>query len=220
MSLRAENKQRRRLRILDAARAIVAKRGVDALSMRMVARDAGLSVTTLYNLFGSKEEIRAALCGDLLDGIDREIAKVPLSRPIERAEAVITVGAAHVASAGEVARTALLASRAGAGHAGQDISRPRSVEMQRVAIQAAMDAGLLRAELAAGLVAAQVYEGFSVAALRWANRELDATGFRDQALYSLYLCLLALASDEIRPALLRSIQSLESRMTRRAKRAA
>jgi len=186
--------------------------------MRKVAREAGLSVTTLYNHFGSKSEIRVALCVDLLDDIDRELAEIPLDRPIERAAGVITVGAAHVVGAGEVTRTALLAAAASAGS--PDIASPRSVEMQRVALQAAMDGGLLRSDLAPELLAAQVYEGFSHAALRWATRELDHDGFRDKALYGLYVCLLSVATEETRPSLVAALREIEARVAARTSRAA
>ena len=217
-SRRALGKQRRRGRILDAARAIVATDGVDGLSMRKVARAAAVSVTTLYNLFGSKEELRRALCGDLLDGIDRELAATPLSRPIERAEAVIGVGAAHVVRFADVTRPAILA----AAQAPQqpDPAAPRSTEMQRVALQAAMDVGLLRGDLRAEPLAAQIYQGFGQAALGWASGRLDANGFRDDALYALYVCLLAVASDALRPQLVASIERLEPRMAGRDPRAA
>ena len=218
MGQRTLNKERRKQRILGAARGIVVAEGVAGLSMRKVARAAAVSVTTLYNLFGSKEDIRIALCGDLLDGIDRELARTPLERPIERAEAVITVGVAHLVSDEEVMRTALLASAH--APAEPDPARPRAEEMQRVAFQAAMDAGLLRDDLRVELLAAEVYQGFLQAGLRWAIGELDAAGFRDKALYSLYVCLLSAATEAARPGIAASLRKLEPRIARRTPRAA
>jgi len=218
MSQRALAKEGRRARILDAARAIVGLDGAAALSMRKVARSAGVSVTTLYNLFGSKEEIRLALCAGLLDGIDRELERFPLDRPIERAEAVITVGVAHVVGADESARAGLLAMAQAPEL--PDPAAPRASEMQRVAFQAAMDRGLLRGDLCAGALGARVYQGFSQAALGWATGRFDEATFRDHALYGLYVCLLAAASDSLRPQLVASIAELEPRITHCAPRAA
>jgi AcrR family transcriptional regulator len=60
MSLFEENKAERRDRILRAARKLVAERGYDGLTMRDLARAARVSVPTLYNLFGGKDQILGA----------------------------------------------------------------------------------------------------------------------------------------------------------------
>jgi AcrR family transcriptional regulator len=57
MSLFETHKAERRERITQAARALIAERGYDGLTMRDLARAARVSVPTLYNLFGSKDAI-------------------------------------------------------------------------------------------------------------------------------------------------------------------
>jgi AcrR family transcriptional regulator len=47
--------------LLDAAERTIAKDGVDALSLREVARDAGTTTRAIYSLFGSKEGLLGAL---------------------------------------------------------------------------------------------------------------------------------------------------------------
>ncbi len=59
---RTRRHQRTRQAILDAARAIVAAGGIDALSMRALADRIDYSPAGLYEYFGSKEEIVAAMC--------------------------------------------------------------------------------------------------------------------------------------------------------------
>ena len=115
-------------------------------------------------------------------------------------------------------RSALLAGEQGPADA--DPATPLAVGMQRAAIQAAMDRGLLRDDLRADLLAAQVYQGFHRAALLWARGELDADGFRNRALYALTVCLLAAATDETRPGLVRALQRLERTLVRKPRRAA
>ncbi|MBA3009925.1 MAG: TetR/AcrR family transcriptional regulator [Proteobacteria bacterium] len=46
-----------RERILESARAIVLDKGIDALSVRILAKEANLALRTIYNLFGSKEAV-------------------------------------------------------------------------------------------------------------------------------------------------------------------
>ena len=67
MGLREKNLERRRQRILAATRALIAREGADGWSMRKVAQAAEVSVPTLYNLFGSKDEIRSAMCAGAFD---------------------------------------------------------------------------------------------------------------------------------------------------------
>lgn len=57
----ASRKERSRGLILEAASAAVQEFGLDGVSMEQIAAGAGLTRKTVYNLFGSKEEIALAL---------------------------------------------------------------------------------------------------------------------------------------------------------------
>lgn len=208
VGLREDNVERRRQQILTATRELIARDGVDGWSMRRVADAANVSVPTLYNLFGSKAEIQAAMVGGFFDELDRSlIDDTPIVEPIERALAFVNAAVDQVLTRESTTRPALLAQERGRG--GERRTTPMAVERQRSAIQAAMDEGQLRTELRADLLAAQSYEGFHRAALAWARDKVDAEGFRSKALYSTCICLLAAATDASRPGLLRIIHELE-----------
>jgi len=64
MGRREEAKSERRERIVRAARELIRETGDAGLSMRALAQRAGVSLTTPYNLFGSK---RAIVLGALQD---------------------------------------------------------------------------------------------------------------------------------------------------------
>jgi AcrR family transcriptional regulator len=49
---------------------------MDALSMRALAERAGVSATTLYNLFGTKDEVVRTLALDILGAIDAEFLDI------------------------------------------------------------------------------------------------------------------------------------------------
>ena len=51
------NQQARRSRILTAAQALLGEHGYDGMIMRDVAARAGVSPTTLYNLYNTKDEL-------------------------------------------------------------------------------------------------------------------------------------------------------------------
>jgi AcrR family transcriptional regulator len=219
MMQRTLAKQNRRRRILDAAAQLIAEDGsFSGLSMRKVAQQASVSVTTLYNLFGSKEEIRRALVAKLIDGVEHALERLPVDEPIERMEALIAISAKLLTSYGTVSRVALLASFKDPLEA--DPAARRSIKILRTELKAGMDAGALQNDLRADLLATQIYAGFRHAADEWACERLDANGMRDRALYALYVGLLAAANTELRPQVVASIQRVERRLNRRSRRAA
>jgi AcrR family transcriptional regulator len=80
--------------ILDAARRILARQGVDELSMRELAREIDYSPAGLYEYFDSKEEIVQALCTQghqrLSDTLRQVEAKLP------PAEYLVAIGLAYI----------------------------------------------------------------------------------------------------------------------------
>lgn len=71
MSRREEAKAERRRRIILAARDLIKETGDAGLSMRAIAARAGVSLTTPYNLFGSKRAIIIALLEDVREFHER-----------------------------------------------------------------------------------------------------------------------------------------------------
>ena len=78
-----------RLRILDAAEAIVVSEGFAALSIHRVARDTDYTPGALYRYFPSKDALIGSLATRVIEGLDDEVnaacATVGLSRPLARA---------------------------------------------------------------------------------------------------------------------------------------
>jgi AcrR family transcriptional regulator len=64
---RQEEKERRRLEILDAAEAVAGEVGIDAMTMDQVARKARLSRALLYVYFQDKADLLFGLCNRALD---------------------------------------------------------------------------------------------------------------------------------------------------------
>ena len=207
MRLREKNLERRRQRILAATRELIARDGIDGWSMRKVAHAADVSVPTLYNLFGSKDEIRSAMCAGVFDELDRGLdEETSPSKPIERVLALVTHGVDKVLTKAHRTRPALL-ERGGDFRKG-----PLIVARLRAAVQEAIDEGQLRADLRADLLVAEGYEGFRRAAVLWAQGKLDPAGFRSKALYSTCLCLLSVATEDTRRELLRTTRKLERKL--------
>ncbi|MFM8940255.1 MAG: TetR/AcrR family transcriptional regulator, partial [Phenylobacterium sp.] len=84
-----ETKVDRRDRILAEARALLEAEGFDGLSLRKLAVQARVTVPTIYNLVGGKEQILLELTSDWVAGIEGALSAIAEERPLERAEAVV-----------------------------------------------------------------------------------------------------------------------------------
>lgn len=83
----------RRERILDAARTIIGERGYAALTMRDLARESRVTVPTIYNLIGSKDEVLLAAVEEqiqrFLAGLDSAGEAAPAQRAVAVVEACV-----------------------------------------------------------------------------------------------------------------------------------
>ena len=79
MGRRREHDEKTAAALLDAAERIVVEQGIDALSLREVARDAGTTTRAIYSLFGSKDGLLGALGVRAFNLLQREIEALPAS---------------------------------------------------------------------------------------------------------------------------------------------
>lgn len=84
--LRAEQAEATRIRILDATVRVMA-RGIATLSIPAVAREAGVSVPTVYRHFGTKHELLAAVHPHL--GRRTGISQLPTPHTVEEFHALV-----------------------------------------------------------------------------------------------------------------------------------
>ena len=71
-STRQANKALRKQRILDEARELIATKGFEAFTLSELAQRAGVSIPTIHNLFGKKQEVFEALCGEMVVKVMRQ----------------------------------------------------------------------------------------------------------------------------------------------------
>jgi AcrR family transcriptional regulator len=83
--------------ILDAAREIIAEKGVNGLSMRRLARRIDYSAAGLYEYFGSKEEIITAVCQTGHQRLSQYMNRVDKTLPAD--EFLMQLGLAYIAFA-------------------------------------------------------------------------------------------------------------------------
>ena len=186
-----------------------------SLSMRKLAKEAGLAVTTLYNLFGVRDEILQALVMDAIDQMDVVLDReAPLDDPIERCRAVVTVSVRHMAENEAIFRPMVIAAHEASleTHQLRGETSQRAAAMQTLAIEAAIEQGLLKDLLDPIQLGRQIYHGYQLASFQWSIGELDAAGFEARALYGLDLVLLGVASESLRPRLEADLLELDKKL--------
>lgn len=143
--LRSEAAEATRTEVLHAARTLFARNGIDRVTIEQVARKAGVSVSTVYSLFRSKEGILRGILETALFGsrYREAVAKLEgVSDPVRRIALTATV--ARAIYEGESAELSLLRGAAAFSPAlrkmEQEFERIR-LEMQRQRVEALFAAG-------------------------------------------------------------------------------
>ncbi|HEX2475254.1 MAG TPA: TetR/AcrR family transcriptional regulator [Lacipirellulaceae bacterium] len=85
-----------RQKVLDASLDLIEEGGLDGLSMREVARKAGVSHQAPYHYFGDREAILAALASEGFSKLGQLLGRAASRSGLEPAEAVEAMGRAYV----------------------------------------------------------------------------------------------------------------------------
>jgi AcrR family transcriptional regulator len=204
---RPKVRERNRRRILDAARDLVAVGGMEALSMRTLAARAGVSATTLYNLFGEKDEVVRVLAHDILRDIDAAFVDVVADDPIEQLRARILMLVDHVI---EHAPPSLVSAVLEDAVLTEQINAQwESRTVVESALAEAVARGLLRDDLHPRVLAEHVRAGLLHQQRLWAAAVIDDEQYRAAAGYGVDLALLAVAHGARRDSLLANLRTYE-----------
>ncbi len=224
---REANVAARRQRILESARALLQEAGPEGLSMRKLARQAGLSVTTLYNLLGSRQQILQALIRDSVQRLEEPAAAAPAVRaagdPLHRAARAMEGILQYVIDNGDLLRPLIAAdfstgswSRLGKQDEGARFRS--SKEVVRTAIGEALADGQLRNVVSLEFLEIQLHVGWELALDLWAFGVLDDQAFRLRSLSGFYVTLLAFAEPPVRPGIEKELRCLERKLSSLAAR--
>ena len=210
---RAINKEKRRQRILAVARKTLARAGVDGLTVRQLASDAGITVPTIYNLVGNKEDLLRLLLDELVTRSEQALAEVEEEDPIEATTRVVGTLATLFAEDEDFCRAALRAGqgleRSGARSGAPRIWQRSAQVATRICLEAA-EAGLLRGDCDPERIGERAYDSYRIAAIDWLDGVIDVNEFERNALIGFYLCLAADAVPRFRRALMSRIAEVEA----------
>ena len=212
----------RRARILAATKAALMGGSEATLSMRQLAIDAGLSVATVYNLYGSKEAVLVGLLDDELERLfsgtyeptSKRLAAGGDDTPtsVRRCRALIETALARYTRQAALFRPLLGAVER------QNANTPRTALIGRMtdllggALADGVSAGELIADLPVDLIARQIVRGFIHAIRYWSIGDLDDDGLRAQVRSVVDLAVLAIAAPATRPALTARLAQLAPRL--------
>ena len=213
--LRARNIRARRQKILHSARLLLSEGGLSALSMRKLAEKASLSVNTLYNLWGTREEILHALT---LDAAEQMRASLPVDEspedPVERCLFLVGASIRGLCDQKDLFRPMILAWLEGAIAGNSTPVEPMQYSIGRVSrlIEIARRQGLVSYPGKADQIAGQIQHGIQFAFIQWALGRIDDSHFEARALYGANLAFLGLVSEDRRPEIQNALKRLERRL--------
>jgi len=210
--LREIQKTARKQQILDAARRLIRKEGFPRMSMRELAKEAGVSLVTPYNLFGSKAQVLYALLESIFVPIENAFDELDLRDPIDAMYALARLSVQEYARDPAFYRSLLMAMVT----TGESLPVPRMVQRYTTYWQRGLDAGIAQGffqpHRRPDLVARQIHVHYRGIMELWLEGGIDLEGFETQLLYGLSLCLLAVATEKGRPRLLRRLRDLERQL--------
>ena len=176
--------------------------------MRGLGEEAGVSVRTLYNHFGDKENLLAALIQRSLDSVDDAVHHLSSVDPMERIwEAVsLSINQIVVDIPKAVVRAVLM-----------DDQLLKKIDLQWAGwdlivgeIGNATRRGALRGDVEPAELAEQAGMVLFHLQRRWTAGEIDVEGLLAGALHAFDLCLLAVARPKARTRILEHMASLKN----------
>ena len=218
LSKREQSIADRKARILDAARAIIAKDGYDALTTRGIAEAAGVTAPTLYNLVGGKAAVISAMATASIEELWGRLHLDERGSPLAMADAVLDEAYAQIMTDREFNRANLIAlERLGIAYAyhptrddpGAHGAR-RSVEMAEYTCREAQRLGELRGNLDAHDLAVQMFAVYRAPLDDWLHDAIDADEMLRRQRIGFYTVLASDASDQFREELIARIAKLSS----------
>ena len=210
--LRERNKRKRRDAVLDAALELLDQPDATALTTERIAELAEVSVATVYNLVGTREQLLIALIDRLIaDLVESADAIAPVADPVEGLKRLIALSVDVLGRRPVAYRRVVLQLTASASPELHTELSPGT--LAAVAFQHAQQTGAVRADLDAHALAGQLYLSYNGALLRWAAGALSNSDFKAAALHALATVLAASATSRKRASALADLRRLGRGLT-------
>jgi AcrR family transcriptional regulator len=200
---RSPVRDRNSRRILDATRDYVDEIGLEQLSMRRLANHIDISVRTLYNLFGDKKGLLAALVQHSLDDVGLASSEITATDPIERVWQGVTISVETMASLPKAVLLAVMSDEQLHGRLDW-----RGHEINSASIRGALQRGDLREDLPPDAIIDHAGAVYRHVLHLWATGRIDRGELLAGVLHAYDVALLAVARPRARKRLLEHIVAL------------
>ncbi|GHD26608.1 TetR/AcrR family transcriptional regulator [Halioglobus pacificus] len=190
---RQANKEKRKEKILTVARNLIAQEGFDALTVNKLAQGAGVTIPTVHNLFGKKNDVVLALFQRLVDKVDDVLAEPELVDPIQASEAFLDNLLALYSSDEAFYRAAFLGGeRLGLfEHELNEGVFKKSIRVAERLCERALEHGYLQGRLDSRWLAQQLFGSQRLARQDWVSGYIDLAHYRQQALIGMLITFAA-----------------------------
>ena len=207
-----EAMEKRRRIIVTAAQRLIAEQEESAFTIRKLARAADVSVATIYNLIGDRNEVLLAVCKELTNQIRQDITDPDTDDVIliieTRLEQLINLTKIRE----KVFRSSYTAfdllSQQKAFQSETNEMQKASEEDWTELIRIAQNAGSLKSQLPAELIGKQIYRVYLSATKDWAYRRMSFKDYRTTARLGVYVALLADANRAVRTRMVERINQI------------
>jgi AcrR family transcriptional regulator len=181
-SRRERGKDERRGRIVDAACDLLREIGIEELSMKLVSARAGVSLSTVYNLFTSKQAVLAAVFDRDLLRYQALVVAAPSADPLARIFDSIEIAAALYDADPGFYRATMWRWAGGAGDPFLNVAlrQPRTRFWRRM-IADAVAAGHLKPGADPAVLGALVVQIFAGVLADWISGEIGVDQLRLEA---------------------------------------
>ena len=209
---RSLNMEKRRSRILEQARKMLAAGGFDALNLRELADISGITVPTIYNLIGNKAEVLKALVMGAFTTFE-EALEEKLPCPSAELPALMMATFVQMIVQDEAYyRATVLASEAlefePEGHYHYGFAHNPLRKYFNNLCQDAINEGLLKGDIDSALLVEQMIVNHQVALHRWAHYTISLDELRREALKGFYITLAADAADGFHESIVTRLMEL------------
>jgi AcrR family transcriptional regulator len=213
-TIRERGMNERRERIVDAAANLVSKRDVSALTMRALSDVAGVSVPTVYNLIGGRDDVLVAIWERAGEAIESELAALS-GEPIERCFQIADHCIARVTAPTSLIRS-IYAEGLGPVLFASDAGPLRRYGMATgLAILEATECGDLEPVTSAQLLVESLMSQLIVRIAQWVSADPppDPAYPRAEAAHAVALTLIAVSTEQTRPDLLHRLNTARTTLS-------
>lgn len=210
MGRREEAKDERRARIVAAARDLMREIGVEAIAMKQVAARADVSLSTVYNLFESKEDLFARVFNEAFGQYREAVIERASHDPLQRFFDAVDIAAEFYGADVPFYRSSAWLIHADSSYK-LSLQKPRFGFFRDLVVQA-VDGGLLRPDTDVYVLGLMVVPMFSAPYQAWAGGWVSIDEFRARAKLGICIVLQGFAAPEHAVRLWEHIPELEAQV--------